>query len=58
MEVVAACNNEFHQLVVDHAGSEYLSSFLSKVVQIPLVLQTFRRYDSSTSRAASTSTAS
>jgi DNA-binding GntR family transcriptional regulator len=44
MEAVSVANNEFHQLVVEQAGSEHLVSFFAKVVQIPLVHRTFRRY--------------
>lgn len=44
MEAVAVANNEFHQLVVQVAGGEHLTSVFSKVVQIPLVHRTFRRY--------------
>lgn len=44
VEVISVANNEFHQLIVEHAGSEHLTSFFAKVVQIPLVHRTFRRY--------------
>lgn len=42
-ETVAELNNEFHHIIADHAG-EYLLAFFSKLVQIPLVHRTFRRY--------------
>jgi len=42
---VAELNNEFHTLILSAARNPRLTSLLAAVVQIPLVTQTFSRYD-------------
>lgn len=44
-EKIADLNNEFHRLIVTASHNSRLSSALSAVIEMPLVLRTFRRYD-------------
>lgn len=44
VERVTALNDEFHKLVLDASGNERLRSLLGTIVEIPLVLNTFRSY--------------
>jgi len=46
-EKVAELNNEFHRLIVTASHNSRLSSALSAVIEMPLVLRTFRRYNHS-----------
>jgi DNA-binding GntR family transcriptional regulator len=41
---VARLNNEFHKLIVTAADSPRLETALASIVEMPLVLRTFRRY--------------
>lgn len=44
VEDVARANNDFHKLIVAAADSPRLQSALASIVEVPLVLRTFRRY--------------
>jgi DNA-binding GntR family transcriptional regulator len=44
LENIAELNNEFHRIIANNAGSEQLNAFVTKLVHIPLVYRTFRRY--------------
>jgi DNA-binding GntR family transcriptional regulator len=44
VEEVARINNDFHKLIVSAAGNPRLDSALASIVEVPLVLRTFRRY--------------
>jgi DNA-binding GntR family transcriptional regulator len=41
---VAQINNEFHKLIVTAADSPRLETALASIIELPLVLRTFRRY--------------
>src|SRR5580692_2955523 len=41
---VAQLNNEFHKLIVTAAANPRLETALASIVEMPLVLRTFRRY--------------
>src|ERR1044071_9687316 len=41
---LAALNARFHELIVTAAGSAQLASTLQGLVQLPLVMRTYRRY--------------
>lgn len=41
---IAKLNNEFHQIIIDSAGSNLLRSATNSIVQVALVYRTFRRY--------------
>jgi DNA-binding GntR family transcriptional regulator len=45
LEKLAELNNEFHRLIVAASHNSRLPSALSAIVEVPLVLKTFRRYD-------------
>ena len=53
LEKVADLNNEFHRLIVTASHNSRLSSALSAVIEMPLVLRTFRRYNHSELRRSS-----
>jgi DNA-binding GntR family transcriptional regulator len=42
---ISELNNEFHQAILQAAGSRQLVALVSNVVHVPLVRRTFRRYD-------------
>jgi DNA-binding GntR family transcriptional regulator len=44
IDQVAQINNEFHKLIVTAADSSRLEAALASIVEVPLVLRTFRRY--------------
>jgi DNA-binding GntR family transcriptional regulator len=44
-EEIAALNNRFHKLIVTAAANPRLEAALAYIVEAPLVLRTFRRYD-------------
>jgi DNA-binding GntR family transcriptional regulator len=44
VEEVARLNNLFHRLIVTAAGNPRLEFALASIVEVPLVLRTFRRY--------------
>lgn len=44
IDEVAARNNAFHKLIVQASGNARLQELLSSIVEVPLVLSTFRRY--------------
>ena len=46
LERIADLNSRFHQLLLEAAASERLQSTLSTLTSAPLVLETFRDYDS------------
>jgi DNA-binding GntR family transcriptional regulator len=41
---IAEINNKFHRLIVTAAASPRLEAALASIVEVPLVLRTFRRY--------------
>ena len=43
--LVADCNNRLHRLVLGAAGNPRLAAILAAVVHVPMVQQTFGRYD-------------
>ena len=45
LEQIADLNNRFHKLIVIAAGSPRLESALASIIEIPLVLRTFQRYE-------------
>ncbi|MCC7274521.1 MAG: GntR family transcriptional regulator [Alphaproteobacteria bacterium] len=45
IDAIAARNNAFHKLIVQASGNSRLQGLLSAIVEVPLVLSTFRRYD-------------
>ncbi len=45
IDEIAARNNAFHKLIVQASGNPRLQGLLSAIVEVPLVLSTFRRYD-------------
>ena len=44
VDKVADRNNRFHKLIVQASGNLRLQDLLSSIVEVPLVLSTFRRY--------------
>ncbi len=44
IDLVARLNNDFHKLIVVAAASSRLEAALASIVEVPLVLRTFRRY--------------
>lgn len=44
LDQVAELNDEFHKLVLDASGNERLRNLLGSIVEVPLVLNTFRSY--------------
>lgn len=44
VEEVARINNTFHKLIISAAANPRLESALASIVEVPLVLRTFRRY--------------
>ena len=44
VEEVAHINNDFHKLIVAAAANPRLDAALASIVEVPLVLRTFRRY--------------
>lgn len=42
---VTANNDRFHQLIVTASGSKRLATFIASVVELPLVVRTFARFD-------------
>jgi DNA-binding GntR family transcriptional regulator len=45
LDQVAELNNAFHAAIVEAAASPRLGTLLAQVVQVPLVVRTFHRYD-------------
>jgi DNA-binding GntR family transcriptional regulator len=45
MNAIAESNNRLHRKILDASGNRHLASLLSAVVQVPMVSQTFARYD-------------
>ncbi|MGJ4889434.1 GntR family transcriptional regulator [Bradyrhizobium sp. HKCCYLS3077] len=45
LEVIAELNTEFHQLLHDASGVKRLGPLLKTIIQIPLTMRTFSRYD-------------
>ncbi len=45
VEVLSELNNRFHKLIVAASNNSRLQSALSSIVEMPLVLRTFRHYD-------------
>jgi DNA-binding GntR family transcriptional regulator len=45
LEEIADLNNEFHKLIVAASHNSRLSTALTSVMEVPLALRTFRRYD-------------
>jgi DNA-binding GntR family transcriptional regulator len=45
LEDLAELNNEFHKLIVAASHNSRLPTALSAIMEMPLVLRTFRRYD-------------
>jgi DNA-binding GntR family transcriptional regulator len=45
VEEISEMNNRFHKLIVSASHNSRLQSALSSIVEMPLVLRTFRRYD-------------
>jgi DNA-binding GntR family transcriptional regulator len=44
VDAIAARNNRFHKLIVQASGNARLQDLLGSIVEVPLVLSTFRRY--------------
>jgi DNA-binding GntR family transcriptional regulator len=44
IDQIAHLNNEFHKLIVFAAANSRLEAALASIVEVPLVLRTFRRY--------------
>lgn len=44
IDAIAARNNAFHKLIVEASGNARLQDMLASIVELPLVLSTFRRY--------------
>lgn len=42
---VTANNDRFHRLVVSASGSKRLAAFIASIVELPLVVRTFARFD-------------
>jgi DNA-binding GntR family transcriptional regulator len=42
---IAEANGEFHRLIIQAAGTQRLSLMMAQVVEVPLVLRTFHRYN-------------
>ena len=45
MNAIAESNNRLHRKILDASGNRHLASLLTAVVQVPMVSQTFARYD-------------
>lgn len=45
IDEIAALNNAFHKLIVQASGNTRLQGLLAAIVEVPLVLSTFRRYN-------------
>ncbi len=45
LEKVSELNNQFHKLIVIAADSSRLETALAAIIEMPLVLRTFQRYD-------------
>ena len=45
LEKVSELNNQFHKLIVQAADSSRLETALAAIIEMPLVLRTFQRYD-------------
>jgi DNA-binding GntR family transcriptional regulator len=54
VEEVARLNNHFHKLIVSSAASPRLETALASIVEMPLVLRTFRRYSVEEMRRSTT----
>lgn len=44
IDQVTSLNDDFHKLVLDSSGNERLRNLLGSIVEVPLVLNTFRSY--------------
>lgn len=42
---IATANGEFHRIITQAAGTRRLSTMMAQVVEVPLVLRTFHRYN-------------
>lgn len=51
---VTASNDRFHQLVVTASGSKRLAAFIASVIELPLVVRTFARFDAHAMRRSIT----
>jgi DNA-binding GntR family transcriptional regulator len=45
MNAIAESNNRLHRKILEASGNRHLASLLTAVVQVPMVSQTFARYD-------------
>jgi len=50
VDAIAERNNRFHKLIVQASGNARLQDLLGSIVEVPLVLSTFRRYSLSEMR--------